>query len=45
MVLGQSAATAAAQAIDAKVAVQDLEYADLRNRLKADGQVLRSIGK
>jgi hypothetical protein len=45
MVLGQSAATAAAQAIDAKVAVQDVEYADLRDRLKADGQVLRSIEK
>ncbi len=45
MVLGQSAATAASQAIDAKVAVQDVEYAELRDRLKADGQVLRSIGK
>ncbi len=45
MVLGQSAATAAAQAIDAKAAVQDVEYAELRDRLKADGQVLRSIGK
>jgi hypothetical protein len=45
MVLGQIAATAAAQAIDAKVAVQDVEYAELRDRLKADGQVLRSIGK
>ena len=45
MVLGQSAATAAAQAIDAKVAVQGVEYAELRDRLKADGQVLRSIGK
>ena len=36
MVLGHSAATAAAQAIDAKVAVQDVEYAELRDRLKAD---------
>lgn len=45
MVLGQSAATAAAQAIDAKVDVQDVEDAELRERLKADGQVLRSIGK
>jgi hypothetical protein len=40
MVLGQSAATAAALAIDAKVAVQKLDYAQLKKRLLADGQVL-----
>jgi len=40
MVLGQSAATAAAQAIDANVAVQDIDYAKLRARLEADKQVL-----
>jgi hypothetical protein len=40
MILGQSAATAAAQAIDADVAVQDVEYAKLRERLLADKQVL-----
>ncbi len=40
MVLGQSAATAAALAIDGGVAVQDVPYAQLRERLLADGQVL-----
>jgi hypothetical protein len=40
MILGQSAATAACQAIDAQVAVQDIEYQRLADRLKADGQVL-----
>jgi hypothetical protein len=40
MVLGQSAATAAMQAIDADTAVQDLAFADLKKRLLADGQVL-----
>lgn len=40
MILGQSAATAAALAIDTKVPVQDLPYAKLRERLIADGQVL-----
>ena len=40
MILGQSAATAAAMAIDGKVAVQDLSYDQLRTRLLADGQVL-----
>ena len=38
--LGQAAATAAAQAIDAGCAVQDLAYAPLAGRLLADGQVL-----
>jgi hypothetical protein len=40
MILGQSAATAAAMAIDAKQAVQDVPYAKLRERLLADGQIL-----
>ena len=38
--LGQTVATAAAQAIAADVAVQDLPYGPLRERLLADGQVL-----
>jgi hypothetical protein len=38
MILGQSAATAAALAIDAGVAVQDVRYAALRERLTHDGQ-------
>jgi hypothetical protein len=40
MILGQSAATAAALAIDKKIAVQEVNYGDLRARLVADGQVL-----
>ncbi len=40
MILGQSAATAAAMAIDAKIAVQDVPYAKLKERLLKDGQVL-----
>ena len=40
MILGQSAATAAALALDAGVSVQDLPYARLRDRLLADRQVL-----
>jgi hypothetical protein len=40
MILGQSAATAAVQAIDAGVGVQDVDYAQLRQRLLADQQVL-----
>jgi hypothetical protein len=40
MILGQSAATAAAMAIDAKIAVQDVPYAQLKERLLADGQIL-----
>lgn len=38
MVLGQSAATAAAMAIDAKCDVQDVPYQQLKNRLEKDGQ-------
>jgi hypothetical protein len=40
MILGQSAATAAALAIDGAVTVQDLDYGRLRARLLADGQIL-----
>jgi hypothetical protein len=40
MILGQSAATAAAMAIDGGQAVQDVPYTKLRERLLADGQVL-----
>jgi hypothetical protein len=40
MVLGQSAATAAAMAIDGGLALQDVPYAQLRERLLKDGQVL-----
>lgn len=42
MILGQSAATAAVQAIDAGVAVQEVEYAKLREQLVKDKQVLES---
>jgi len=38
--LAQSAATAAAIAIDRGVAVQDVPYPELRARLLKDGQVL-----
>lgn len=40
MILGQSAATAAVQAIETGVSVQEVDYARLRARLLADGQVL-----
>ena len=40
MILGQSAATAAVQAIDNKVAVQEVDYEALKQRLLADGQRL-----
>ncbi len=40
MILGQSAATAAVQAIDNGCAVQDVDYEQLRERLLADGQRL-----
>jgi hypothetical protein len=40
MILGQSAATAACMSIDRDIAVQDLDYESLRDRLLADGQVL-----
>lgn len=40
MVLGQSAATAACQAIDADKAVQDIDYLQLKKQLLQDKQVL-----
>jgi hypothetical protein len=40
MILGQSAATAAVMALEAKIPVQDVPYDKLRTRLLADGQVL-----
>ncbi len=42
MILGQAAATAAALAIEGKVAAQDVPYAALSKRLIADGQILAS---
>lgn len=44
MVLGQSAATAASQAIDAGCAVQAIDYDTLRKRLLEDDQVLAWTG-
>lgn len=40
MVLGQSAATAAALAMDAHVAVQKIDYQQLQKKLKENGQIL-----
>ena len=40
MVLGQSAATAACQALDKEVGIQDIDYPALRKKLLADGQYL-----
>jgi len=45
MILGQSAATAAVQAIKKKCGVQDIEYATLRAQLLADHQVLEYSAK
>ena len=44
MVLGQSAGTAAALAIDGKTSVQKVDYAKLRERLLADKQMLKWEG-
>lgn len=44
MVLGQSAATAAMQAIKSDIAVQDVPYESLKAQLLADGQVLTWSG-
>lgn len=44
MILGQSAATAAAQAIDDKVTVQNVKYDGLAKRLLADGQIIQYEG-
>ena len=40
MILGQSGATAAVLAIDGGIALQDVPYAKLKERLVKDGQVL-----
>jgi len=40
MILAQSAATAASLALDRGIAVQEVDYQDLRERLLEDGQVL-----
>jgi len=45
MVLGQSAATAAVQAIESEAAIQELDYHELRKRLLADQQVLVWMGR
>tara|TARA_R110002072_G_scaffold13481_2_gene56909 strand:- start:124400 stop:127723 length:3324 start_codon:yes stop_codon:yes gene_type:complete len=44
MLLGQSAATAASQAIEADINVQDIDYKKLRERLLKDGQILEYTG-
>ncbi len=44
MIMGQSAATAASLAIDAGVPVQKVDFARLRERLVADGQILEWTG-
>ncbi len=43
MILGQSAATAAALALEGELAVQDVPYEQLRAKLLADGQVLQMV--
>lgn len=43
MILGQSAGTAAAMAIDEGVALQDLSYQQLKEQLLRDGQILNMI--
>jgi hypothetical protein len=45
MILGQSAATAAALALDARTSVQKVRYETLRARLAADRQVLEWQGR
>lgn len=42
MILGHSAATAAAQAIDSNCGVQDIDYSKLRAKLLTDGQILEA---
>lgn len=42
MILGHSSATAAALALEANIAVQDIPYEKLRERLLAEGQVLEN---
>jgi hypothetical protein len=40
MILGQSAGTAAAMALDKNIELHDLTYNELREKLLDDGQVL-----
>ena len=40
MILGQSAGTAAVHALEEGVAVQDINYDQLKNRLLEDGMIL-----
>jgi hypothetical protein len=40
MILGQSAGAAAAMAVEREIAVQEIDYAALRERLLSDGQIL-----
>ncbi|QDU76694.1 FAD dependent oxidoreductase [Bremerella volcania] len=44
MILGQSSATAAALAIDQDIALQDLPYPILKEKLEKDGQQLLPSG-
>ena len=43
MVLGQSAATAAARALDERVPVRQIDIGRLQNRLREDGQILGGL--
>ena len=45
MILGQSAGTLAALALDQNKAVQDVAYSDLRQMLLKDGQILEASGE
>ncbi len=44
MILGQSGATAGVMAIDKQIAVQEVPYNELSERLEKDGQVLEYLG-
>jgi hypothetical protein len=41
MILGQSAGTAAALAVEEGISVQQVPYVKLKNRLELDGQILK----
>jgi FAD dependent oxidoreductase len=45
MILGQSSATAACMAINANQSVQDVPYAQLKEQLEKEGQVLHTTKK
>ena len=45
MILGESAATAAAIAVDNGSAVQDISYENLKKQLESDGQILTDPAK